>query len=58
MRGHGVSEFSGGKDETTTSRMAKGLGFYDVVQLDGWGGITARSAGSMVKRAVEIAEHV
>ncbi|HZG72812.1 MAG TPA: small, acid-soluble spore protein, alpha/beta type [Chondromyces sp.] len=36
--------------------IAKELGFYDVVQRDGWGGITARDAGNMVKRAVEIAE--
>lgn len=36
--------------------LAKELGFYDTVQADGWGGITARQAGSMVKRAVEIAQ--
>ncbi len=36
--------------------LAKELGFYDVVQKEGWGGITARDAGNMVKRAVEIAE--
>ncbi|GAE94175.1 small acid-soluble spore protein [Gracilibacillus boraciitolerans JCM 21714] len=36
--------------------LAKELGFYDKVQQDGWGGITARDAGNMVKRAVQIAE--
>ncbi|WP_163539374.1 small, acid-soluble spore protein, alpha/beta type [Gracilibacillus sp. YIM 98692] len=36
--------------------LAKELGFYDTVQNDGWGGITARDAGNMVKRAVQIAE--
>lgn len=36
--------------------LAKELGFYDVVQKDGWGGITTRDAGNMVKRAIEIAE--
>ncbi|NSL52881.1 small, acid-soluble spore protein, alpha/beta type [Calidifontibacillus erzurumensis] len=36
--------------------LAKELGFYDTVQREGWGGITARQAGSMVKRAVEIAQ--
>ena len=36
--------------------LAKELGFYDTVQKDGWGGITTRDAGNMVKRAVEIAE--
>lgn len=36
--------------------IAKELGFYDTVQREGWGGIRARDAGNMVKRAVEIAE--
>ena len=36
--------------------IAKELGFYDTVQQEGWGGIRARDAGNMVKRAIEIAE--
>ena len=36
--------------------LAKELGFYDTVQAEGWGGITARQAGNMVKRAVEIGQ--
>ncbi|PLR80261.1 protein sspF [Bacillus canaveralius] len=36
--------------------LAKDLGFYDVVQRDGWGGIRAKDAGNMVKRAVELAQ--
>lgn len=36
--------------------IAKELGFYDKVEKEGWGGITARDAGNMVKRAVEIAQ--
>ncbi|KAB2328874.1 small, acid-soluble spore protein, alpha/beta type [Cytobacillus depressus] len=36
--------------------LAKELGFYDVVQREGWGGIRAKDAGNMVKRAVEIAQ--
>ncbi|MBU8881421.1 alpha/beta-type small acid-soluble spore protein [Bacillus sp. FJAT-29790] len=36
--------------------LAKELGFYNVVQKEGWGGITASNAGNMVKRAVEIAQ--
>ncbi|EKN70307.1 small, acid-soluble spore protein [Neobacillus bataviensis LMG 21833] len=36
--------------------LAKELGFYDVVQKEGWGGIKARDAGNMVKRAVELAQ--
>ncbi|WP_017729513.1 small, acid-soluble spore protein, alpha/beta type [Halalkalibacterium ligniniphilum] len=36
--------------------LAKELGFYDTVQKEGWGGIRARDAGNMVKRAIELAE--
>lgn len=36
--------------------IAKELGFYDVVQKEGWGGIRARDAGNMVKRAIEMAQ--
>jgi small acid-soluble spore protein F (minor alpha/beta-type SASP) len=36
--------------------LAKELGFYDVVQNEGWGGIRAKDAGNMVKRAVELAQ--
>jgi len=36
--------------------IAKELGFYDTVQREGWGGIKARDAGNMVKRAIEMAK--
>jgi small acid-soluble spore protein F (minor alpha/beta-type SASP) len=36
--------------------LAKDLGFYDTVQQEGWGGIRAKDAGNMVKRAIELAE--
>ncbi len=36
--------------------LAKDLGFYDTVQKEGWGGIRAKDAGNMVKRAIELAE--
>ncbi|MCK9907115.1 protein sspF, partial [Frankia sp. Cpl3] len=29
---------------------------YDTVQNEGWGGITTRDAGNLVKRAIQIAE--
>lgn len=29
---------------------------YDTVKKEGWGGIRARDAGNMVKRAIEMAE--
>ena len=34
--------------------IAKELGFYSVVEQEGWGGIKSRDAGNMVKRAVEL----
>lgn len=42
--------------ESLKVELAKELGFYDVVQREGWGGIKARDAGNMVKRAIQIAE--
>ncbi|MFC0230942.1 small, acid-soluble spore protein, alpha/beta type [Bhargavaea ullalensis] len=42
--------------ERLKEEIAKELGFYDVVQQEGWGGIKARDAGNMVKRAIEMAE--
>lgn len=42
--------------ESFKIELAKELGFYDVVQREGWGGIKARDAGNMVKRAIQLAE--
>ncbi|MCU6710861.1 alpha/beta-type small acid-soluble spore protein [Paenibacillus sp. J5C_2022] len=36
--------------------LAKDLGFYDTIQQEGWGGIKAKDAGNMVKRAIQLAE--
>lgn len=42
--------------EELKRELAKDLGFYDTVEKEGWGGIRAKDAGNMVKRALEIAE--
>lgn len=42
--------------EEFKNELAKDLGFYDTVKIEGWGGIRARDAGNMVKRAIELAE--
>lgn len=42
--------------EQFKEELAKDLGFYETVQKEGWGGITTRDAGNMVKRAIQIAE--
>ncbi|MBR2569531.1 MAG: small, acid-soluble spore protein, alpha/beta type [Paenibacillus sp.] len=36
--------------------LAKDLGFYDTVQKEGWGSISTKDAGNMVKRAIQMAE--
>jgi small acid-soluble spore protein F (minor alpha/beta-type SASP) len=36
--------------------LAEDLGFLETVQREGWGGIRAKDAGNMVKRAIQIAE--
>ena len=42
--------------ESFKAELAKDLGFYDTVQNEGWGGIRAKDAGNMVKRAIQLAE--
>ncbi|SFX40159.1 small acid-soluble spore protein F (minor alpha/beta-type SASP) [Thermoactinomyces sp. DSM 45891] len=42
--------------ESFKVELAKELGFYEVVQRDGWGGIKASDAGNMVKRSIQIAQ--
>ncbi|MNH88558.1 hypothetical protein D3C73_410680 [compost metagenome] len=42
--------------EAFKTELAKDLGFYDVVQKEGWEGIRTKDAGNMVKRAIQIAE--
>ncbi|MBU8908423.1 small, acid-soluble spore protein, alpha/beta type [Desertibacillus haloalkaliphilus] len=51
-----MSRRRGIMSERFKEELAKDLGFYDTVQKEGWGGIRARDAGNMVKRAVEMAE--
>jgi small acid-soluble spore protein F (minor alpha/beta-type SASP) len=51
-----VGKRRGVMSEGFKEELAKELGFYDVVQKEGWGGIRARDAGNMVKRAIELAE--
>jgi small acid-soluble spore protein F (minor alpha/beta-type SASP) len=47
---------SGMMSDAFKAELAKELGFYDVVQSKGWGGIQAKDAGNMVKRAIQMAE--
>jgi small acid-soluble spore protein F (minor alpha/beta-type SASP) len=47
---------SGVMSESLKYEIARELGFYDTIQREGWGGIKAKDAGNMVKRALQIAE--
>lgn len=51
-----MAKRGGTMSEALKVELAKELGFYDTVAEEGWGGIRARDAGNMVKRAIEIAE--
>jgi len=42
--------------EELKTELAKELGFYETVEREGWGGIRAKDAGNMVKRAIQLAE--
>jgi small acid-soluble spore protein F (minor alpha/beta-type SASP) len=42
--------------ESLKTELAKDLGFYSVVQKEGWENIRAKDAGNLVKRAIQIAE--
>lgn len=42
--------------EELKTELAKELGFYETVEREGWGGITTKDAGNMVKKAIQLAE--
>lgn len=51
-----MSRRRGMMSEQFKNELAKDLGFYETVQREGWGGIKAKEAGNMVKRAIQLAE--
>ena len=46
----------GAMSQQLKEELAKDLGFYGTVAREGWGGIRAKDAGNMVKRAIQLAE--
>lgn len=42
--------------ESLKYELAQELGFADVVDREGWGGITTRDAGNLVRAAIQLAE--
>ncbi|AGI40610.1 spore protein [Thermoclostridium stercorarium subsp. thermolacticum DSM 2910] len=46
---------NGVMSEQLKEEIAKELGVYDIVKNDGWGAVTSRDCGNMVKKAIEMA---
>jgi len=42
--------------ENLKAEIAKELGVYDTVRSRGWGEVSSKDCGNMVKKAIEIAE--
>ncbi|WP_082394795.1 small, acid-soluble spore protein, alpha/beta type [Caloranaerobacter sp. TR13] len=36
--------------------ISKQLGLYDIVKKEGWGAVSSRDCGNIVRKAIEIAE--
>ena len=39
-----------------SAEIAKELGVYNTVETEGWGSVSARNCGNIVKKAIEMAE--
>lgn len=42
--------------ENLKAEIAKELGVFDIVQSRGWGDVSSKNCGNIVKKAIEIAE--
>lgn len=42
--------------EVLKEEIAKELGVYDTVASEGWGSVSSRDCGNIVKKAIEMAE--
>lgn len=42
--------------EALKTEIAKELGIYNTVATEGWGSVTSRDCGNVVKKAIEMAE--
>ncbi|HZK27899.1 MAG TPA: small, acid-soluble spore protein, alpha/beta type [Thermoclostridium sp.] len=41
--------------ERLKEEIAKELGVYEIVKNDGWGSVSSKNCGNMVKKAIEMA---
>lgn len=51
-----MSRGRGLMSENLKYEIARELGVDSVVRTEGWGGVSSRDCGNMVKKAIEIAE--
>jgi small acid-soluble spore protein F (minor alpha/beta-type SASP) len=51
-----VSRHRGIMSDNLKVEIAKELGVYNTVKTDGWGSVTSRDCGNIVKKAIEMAE--
>lgn len=51
-----MSRRRGIMSESLKAEIAKELGVYNTVEAEGWGSVTSRDCGNIVKKAIEMAE--
>lgn len=51
-----MSRYRGIMSEKLKAEIAKELGVYNTVETEGWGSVSSRNCGNMVRKAIEIAE--
>lgn len=51
-----MSRHKGVMSEALKEEVAKELGVYDTVSNEGWGSVSSRNCGNMVRKAIEIAQ--
>jgi len=51
-----VSRHRGIMSDKLKAEIAKELGVYNTVETEGWGSVSSRNCGNMVRKAIEIAE--
>lgn len=51
-----MADKKGFMSETLKDEIAKDLGVYNTVKSEGWGAVSSRNCGNIVKKAVEIAQ--
>jgi len=51
-----MSRRGGIMSESLKAEIAKELGVYNIVKNEGWGSVSSRDCGNIVKKAIEMAE--